>query len=88
MTGSIQLHYLVAPVGKSPPANAEDTRVVGSNPGLGGSPRGGNGNLLHHSCLENSMNKRSLAGYTPRGHKELDMTENICRDPTGMAESG
>ena len=34
------------------------------------------------------MNKRSLAGYNPRGHKELDMTEHICRDLTGMAESG
>ena len=27
----------------------------GSSPGLGRSPGEGNGNPLHHSCLENSM---------------------------------
>ena len=37
---------------KNPPANARDT---GSIPGLGKSPRGGNGNPLQYSCLENSM---------------------------------
>ena len=88
MRSSIQLYYLVVPVVKNLLANAGDTRVVGSNPGLAGSPGGGNGNPLHHSCLENSMNKRSLVGYNPRGHKELDMTEHICRDPIGMALSG
>ena len=88
MPSSIQLDYLLVPVGKNQLANEGDTRVMGSNPGFRGSPGGGNGNPLHHSCLENSMNKRSLAGYNPRGHKELDMTEHICRDLTGMAESG
>ena len=37
------------------PANAGDTGDVGSIPGLGRSPGGGNGNLLQNSCLENSM---------------------------------
>ena len=31
---------------KNPPANAEDTRDVGSIPGPGRSPGGGNGNPL------------------------------------------
>ena len=33
----------------------------------------GNGNPLQYSCLENS---RRLEGYSPRGCKELDMTEH------------
>ena len=37
---------------KNPPDNAED---VGSIPGSGRSPGGGNGNPLQYSCLENSM---------------------------------
>ena len=39
---------------KNPPANAGDTGDEGSVPGLGRSPRGGNGNLLQYSCLANS----------------------------------
>ena len=42
---------------KSPPANAGDTAEAGLIPGLGRSSGGGNGNLLHYSCLENSMDK-------------------------------
>ena len=38
---------------KNPPANAGDTRDVGSIPGLGKSPAGGHGNPLQYSCLEN-----------------------------------
>ena len=36
----------------------------------------GNGNPLQHSCLGNLM-KRSLAGYSPWGHKESDTTEQL-----------
>ena len=38
-----------------PPANTGDTKGMGSLPGLGRSPGVGNGNPLHYSCLENSM---------------------------------
>ena len=48
----------------------------GSIPELGGSP-GGRGNLLQYSCLENPHGQRSLAGYSPCGHKESDMTERL-----------
>jgi len=51
-------------VGKNLPANAGDIRDVGSIPGLGRSPGGGNSNPLQYSCLENPM-ERSLAGYSP-----------------------
>ena len=44
-------------VGKNPPANVGDTRDAGLIPGLGRSPRGGNGNPLQYSCLENPMDR-------------------------------
>ena len=40
---------------KNPPANEEDTRVMGSLPQLGRSPGVGNCNPLQYSCLENSI---------------------------------
>ena len=46
----------------------------GSMPRLGRSPRGGYGNLLQCSCLENPHRQRSLVGYSPWGRKESDMT--------------
>ena len=45
-------------------------------PGSGRSPGEKNGNPLQYSCLENSM-ERSLVGYSPWGHKELDTTEQV-----------
>ena len=42
---------------KNPPANAEDTKDVGSTPSLGRFPGVGNGNLLQYSCLENPGQK-------------------------------
>ena len=64
--------FQVALVVKNPPANAGDVRDVGSIPESGRSPRGGNGNSLQYSCLENPI---ILAGYSPRGCKESDTTE-------------
>ena len=46
------------------PANEGDTGLI---PGSGRSPGVGNSNLLQYSCLGNSMDQRSLAGYSPRG---------------------
>ena len=59
----------------SPPANAGDVRDLGSIPGLGRSPGGGHGNLLQYSCLKNPHGQRSLAGYSPWGHKDSDTTK-------------
>ena len=38
-------------------------------------PGGGHSNPLQYSRLENPHGQRSLVGYSPRGHKELDTTE-------------
>jgi len=40
---------------KNLPATAGDIRDMGSIPGSGRSPRGGHGNPLQYSCLENPM---------------------------------
>ena len=42
---------------KNPPASAVDTKDTGSIPGLGRSPREGNGNLPQYSCLETCMDR-------------------------------
>ena len=68
----------VALVVKNLPANAGDIRDVGSIPGSGRSPRGGNGNPLQHSCLESSMDRGAWWapwGHSPGGHTESDTTE-------------
>ena len=54
---------------KNLPANAEDARDLGSIPELGRSPGGGHGIPLQYSCLKNSMDNRSLANYSPWGHR-------------------
>ena len=50
---------------KKNPANAGDSRDAGLIPGWGGSPGGGHGNPLQHSCLENPVGQRSLVGCSP-----------------------
>ena len=50
---------------------------MGLIPGSGRSPEAGHGNPLWYSCLENPHGQRSLVGYSPWGHKESDMTEEI-----------
>jgi len=56
---------------KNPPANAGD---VGSIPGSGRSPGGGNDNPLYYSCLRNSMDRGTWQA-TFHGVSESDMTE-------------
>ena len=43
-------------------------------PGSGRPPRGGNGNTLQYSCLENPMDG---GGYNSWGCKESDMTKRL-----------
>ena len=74
---------------KNLPVNAGDARDTGSMPGLGTFPGVGKGNLPQHSCLENLQGnlphyflpgkfhgQRSLVGYSPWGHKELNAIEH------------
>jgi len=56
---------------KNPPANAGD---AGSIPGSGRCPGKGNGNPPQYSCLENSMDRRSLADCSTWVEKEFDVT--------------
>ena len=58
--------------GKESACNVGD---LGSIPGLGRSPEGGNGNPLQYSSLENPHGQRSIAGYSPRGRKESYTTK-------------
>ena len=49
--------------------SACDVGELGLIPGLGRSPGGGHGNPRQCPCLENPHGQRSLAGYSPWGHK-------------------
>ena len=60
--------------GKVSAFNAGD---LGSIPGSGRSPGEGHGNLFQYSCPEHPMDRGSLAGHSPWGCKELDMTEQL-----------
>ena len=64
-------------VGKESACNAGDAGDLGLIPGLGRSPGVGHCNPLPYSCMENSNGQRSLAGYSPWGHTQSDMTERL-----------
>ena len=65
--------------GEESACNAGD---LSSIPGLGRSPGEGHGNPLQYSYLENPHGQRSLAGYSPWGYKESDMTERLSTTQT------
>ena len=57
---------------KNPPANAGDTREMGSIPGLGRSL--GGGNPLQYSCLGNPMGRGAWWATVHRVAKESNIT--------------
>ena len=78
---------------KNLPANVKDTGDVSAVPGLGRSPGVGNGNPLHHSYLENFMDRgawKAIVCGTTKGCTRLSkqarfsseliefMKENTC----------
>ena len=70
---------------KNPPANVGD---VGSIPGSGRSPGEGNGNPKPVFLPGESHGQRSLVGYSPRGHKEPDITEHAHNNvPDNLLET-
>ena len=62
--------------GKESACNVEDPC---STPELGRSPGEGNDYPLQYSCLENSLDRRSLEGYSPWGFKQLDTIERLSQ---------
>ena len=64
--------YPVALVVKNLPANAGDAKDVGSIPGSGRSPGGGNGTPTPVLLTGKLHGQRGLAGYSPWGRKEWD----------------
>ena len=61
------------PGGSEIKASAHNAGDLGLILGSGRSPGEGNGNPFWYSCLENSKER----GYSPRGLKDLDMTERL-----------
>ena len=63
------------PCGSADKASAQYAGVLGSIPGLGGSPGGGTGYPLQYSGLENSMEpgRPQSMGVT----EKLDMTKHV-----------
>ena len=57
--------------------SAGDTGGMGSIPGLGRSPRRGNGNPLQCSCLENPMDRGAWRATIHGGARESEMTEQL-----------
>ena len=55
---------------KNPPANEIDLRDAGSIPGSGRSPRGGRGNPLQYSWLENPMDRGVWWATVAKSHTE------------------
>ena len=60
---------------KNPSASAGDTGDVGFNPWVGKIPWSRKQQLTPVFLPGESHGQRSLAGYSPWGHKELDTTE-------------
>ena len=68
--------FLGFPGGSDSKESAYNAGDLGSIPELGRSPGGGHGNTLQYSWLENPHGQRILAGYSPWGRKESDMTKH------------
>ena len=62
-------------MGKESACSAGDTGDVGSVPELGRSPGGGKWQYTPVFLPEKSHGQRILAGYSPKGPKESDVTE-------------
>ena len=62
---------------KTPPANAQDTRDMGSIPGSGRSPWSRKWLLIPMFLPGKFHGQRSLAGYCPWGRKESDTAKQL-----------
>ena len=70
--------FLDGSVGKESACNAGDTGDnIGWIPGSEWSPRGRKKQTTSGFLPRKFHGQRSLAGYSPKGHKELDTTKHI-----------
>jgi len=74
---------------KNPPANVGDTRDGWEfDSWFGKIPRGGNGDPLQHSCLENSTGRGAWWATVQGGLKESDTTEQLSKTQDKMKSTG
>ena len=66
-------------MGKEFACNAGDMGDTALIPGSGRSPGRGKWQSIPVFLPEKSHEQRSLVGYSPKGHKKLDMTEGLSR---------
>ena len=71
---NIILGFPSGPDGKESACNAGDLGLI---PGLGRSPGRRNGTPIPVFLPGESHKQKSLVGYSPWGHKELDTTEHL-----------
>ena len=62
---------------KNPPTNARHVKDVGSVPGLGRSPGGGQGNPLQYYCLENPMDRGAWQAVVHRVAKSWTLLKRL-----------
>ena len=62
--------------GKQSACQCRRHKVQGTILGSGRIPGGGNDNPHQYPCLKKSHGQRSLVGYSQKGPKESDMTQN------------
>ena len=81
------MHSLGFPGGLDGKESFYSTGDPGSIPESGRSSGEEKGNPLQYSCLENPMDRGSLAGYSLWGHKESYMTERLTHTRTNTQTS-
>ena len=80
--------FLGFPGGSDSKESASSAGNLGSIPGLGRSPGGGDGNPLQYSCLENPHGQRSLVSYNPWGYEESHKSERLSTGQHSLCING
>ena len=83
-----QTHPGSFPGGSAGKEFAYSAGELGSIPGLRRSPGGRHGNPLQYFCLENPHGQKSLAGCSPWGRTESDVTEATRQQQHGRRKWG